>query len=150
MGNSLAYTVSLDTDINSSRRRLTSSPRKITTKQKQSISIKNLVGGEKNTTEVLRHNNESNNVRYLNQRSTSAVEGAEAKIQDIIQAKKVKQGRRSDIRKSLDSVLLDENKNRKDEGVNKNREKEVIVADSELLISDEKETTKREIRRCHS
>jgi hypothetical protein len=102
-------------------------------KKPQSISVKNLMGGNNSFNDSYSSTSTStssiNNIRLRRRRSleitppttprtpktptkaSAILVGAEAKIQNIMNEKKVKQGRRSDIRKSLDSAILLDNDN---------------------------------------
>lgn len=129
------------------------------------ISIKDIMGGEKNATEVEKihtvhsRGREETAPQRRNHGKTSGSDfrgGAEAKIQNIMKARRVKQGRRSDVKNSLSSFLQatapatgDE-----DEGGEDEEEEEFVeeVGD-ESIISDEEEakkardTTRLRIRR---
>jgi hypothetical protein len=172
-------------------------------KKQQSISVKNLMGEEKNATEVNRDNsfNDSNsnssrsarscnsNIRRQHRRSAETppttprtptttkanviLDGAATKIQNIMNAKKVKQGRRSDIKKSLNSAIVldndsdDDSNSSKDEGgassENKTKEDAVVVKEEEeegvavaveansLILGEvDEDTPKRGLRKAHS
>ena len=82
------------------------------------------------------------------------MDGAAAKIQNVINAKKVKQGRKSDVRKSLNSAILLDNDNDNDNNgskdekgaSNEDKEKEDVAVEADSLILDEvdEDTPKKE------
>jgi hypothetical protein len=87
------------------------------------------------------------------------LDGAAAKIQNVINAKKVKQGRKSDVRMSLNSAILldndNDNNSSKDEGGASNEDKEkeedvAVEADSLILDEVDEDTPKRGVRKHHS
>ena len=86
------------------------------------------------------------------------LDGAAAKIQNVINAKKVKQGRKSDVRMSLNSAILldndNDNNSSKDEvgASNEDKEKEDVAVEADSLILDEvdEDTPKRGVRKHHS
>jgi hypothetical protein len=119
-----------------------------------SISIKDIMGGEKNATQVEKihtvHNRGSDEMTAHRQPhgKTSGSDlrgGAEAKIQNIMKARRVKQGRRSDVKNSLASFLQSTGPATSDEnegGVDEEDEEIVEEGDDESIISDEEEAKK--------
>ena len=73
----------------------------------KSISIQDLVGGEKKATDIHSKSFGTSKSSLLSVESAPSVVHAEDKIQNILQARKTRQRRRSDITKSLDiSTML--------------------------------------------
>lgn len=113
------------------------------------ITLKDLMGGEKNATEVEKilngpsstaHQRSSYRHHYHNSPtkggSSGSVAGAEAKKQAIMKSKRVKEGRRSNIKSSLDSFLQAKEKDNSEGGDFLEAED---VEEDESLISDEEE-----------
>lgn len=118
-----------------------------------SISIKDIRGGEKNATEVEKihtiHNREveaKGHPRHRHHNCKTPTSdfrgGAQTKIENIIKSKKVKQGRRSEVKNSLASFLQTTGATASD-GDDVDEDENVLEeVDDESLISDEEEAIK--------
>eukprot|EP00537_Pseudo-nitzschia_pungens_P015635 CAMPEP_0172412818 /NCGR_PEP_ID=MMETSP1061-20121228/78101_1 /TAXON_ID=37318 /ORGANISM="Pseudo-nitzschia pungens, Strain cf. pungens" /LENGTH=708 /DNA_ID=CAMNT_0013149065 /DNA_START=62 /DNA_END=2188 /DNA_ORIENTATION=- len=79
-------------------------------KQYESISLKEVLGGEKNCTNSFRIRSDDDDDHSCSSRTwnskASAVDNAEAKIQNILRARKTKDRRRQNVSKSLESAVF--------------------------------------------